>query len=540
MSMKELEFEDAALQKILRGVNVLADAVAITLGPRGRNVVLERAWGTPLVTKDGVSVAKEIELRDRFENIGVQTVKAAALRTADDAGDGTTTATVLARAIIREGLKCVVVGMNPMDLKRGIEYATRATLDALQAMSKLCDSTEIIARVGAVSANGDMAIGQMIADAITKVGKDGVITIEEGKSLADEMEIVKGMQFDRGFLSPYFINDTERQLATLENAYILVHDRKISTIQDLLPLLEQVARAGQPLLIVAEDVDGEALATLVTNSLRGTLKTCAVKAPGFGDQRKALLQDIAVLTGATFVAEDAGMRLASVGLEHLGQVGRVEVDKERTVLVGSAGAPDTVQARVRELRAQIEEARSDYDRDKLQERLGQLAGGVVVLRIGAATEIELKAKKACADNALHAVRAAMEEGIVPGGGVALLRARSSLQVLTGDNEDQAAGIRIVLRALEEPLRQIATNAGAHPSVVVNTVLAGESDFGFDATTGEFVDLSARGIIDPAKVTRAALQNAASVAGMLLTTSCAVAELTSDDDSNDGSGITGAY
>lgn len=531
MAAKEFEFGDVALQRILRGVNVLADAVRVTLGPKGRNVVLERSFGSPLVTKDGVSVAKEIELRDRFENIGAQTVKEAALRTAEMAGDGTTTATVLAQAIIREGLKCVVVGMNPMDLKRGIDRATHTALDALKAMSKPCDSEEMIARVGAVSANGDTTMGQLIADAITKVGKDGVITIEEGKSLVDEVEIVEGMQFDRGYLSPYFINDVQRQLGTLENAYILVCDKKISTVQELLPVLEKVAGVSRPLLVIAEDIDGEALATLVTNNLRATLKSCAVKAPGFGDQRKALLQDIAVLTGANVIAEETGMTLESVTLDDLGQVGRVEVGKERTVLVSSAGAPAAVQARVRELRAQLDEVRADYDREKLRERLGRLAGGVAVLRIGAATEIEMKAKKACADDALRAVHAAMEEGIVPGGGVALLRSRLAVQGVVGENEDQAAGIRIVLRALEEPLHQIAANAGAHPPVVMNAVLDGDGDFGFDAATGEFTDLLARGIIDPAKVVRTALQNAASVAELLLTTSCAIAEWVAHADAD---------
>ena len=526
MSAKQIEFNEVALLKILGGVNVLSDAVAATLGPKGRNVVLNRAWGAPLVTKDGVSVAKEIELRDRFENLGAQTVKEAALRMA---GDGTTTATVLARAIIREGFKCVVVGMNPMDLKRGIDKATKHAIEALKTMSKPCDTHEAIQRVGTVSANGDAAMGQLIADAVAKVGKDGVITIEEGKSLADEVVVVEGMQFERGYLSPYFVTDAQRQVATLESPLILLHEGKISAIQKLLPVLELVSSSGRALLIIADDVDSDALTTLVTNTLSGVLKVCAVKAPGFGDQRRAQLQDIAALTGANVISEETGMTLEKVSLDQLGQAQRVEVSKEDTVIVGTNSHSDSaaVQARVGELRAQLEAADSDDDREKLQQRLGHFAGGVAVLRIGAATEIEMKERKARADDALRAVRAAMEEGVVPGGGVALLRARQAAQGVVGDNEDQTAGIRIVLRALEEPLRQIAANAGAHPPVVVNTVLEGTGDFGFDAATGEFADLAARGIIDPVKVARAALQNAASVAGLLLTTSCAIVELVPD-------------
>ena len=474
------------------------------------------------------ALRKEVELRDRFENRGVQTLREAALRTAELAGDGTTTATVLARAIVREGLKAVVVGMNPMDLKRGIDRATSAALEALAAMARPCDTPAAIARVGTVSANGDAAIGQMIGAALGRVGHDGVVTIEEGKSLADEVEFVEGLQFDRGYLSPYFVSDPARQLAVLENPFILLHDGTISAVEDLLPVLDEIARHGRSLLVVADDVEGEALATMVTNNLRGILLSCALKAPGFGDQRNAQMHDIAVLTGATLVAEETGMKLANVRLEHLGQAARIEVGKDRSVLLGSTGAPDAVQARVRELRAQLAQAPTDHDRDKLEERLGRLAGGVAVLRIGAATELEMKEKKSRADDALRAVRAATEEGIVPGGGVALLRARKAAQAVTGENEDQAAGIRILLRALEEPLRQIAANAGAHPPVVVNTVLEGDDDFGFDAVTGEFGDLSAKGIIDPAKVVRSALLNAASVAGMLLTASCAIAEAGPDE------------
>lgn len=488
-------------------------------------MVLDRARGTPLMTKDGVSVAKEIELlRDRFENIGAQSVKAAALHTADVVGDGTTTATVLARSIIQEGFKCIVVGMNPMELKRGIDRATGAVLNKLAAMSKPCDTRAMIARVGTISANGDATIGHMIADALTKVGKDGVITIEESQSLADEMEIVEGMQLERGYLSPYFITDAERQVATLQNPFILLYEGKISTIQELLPVLEQIAHSGRPLLIVADDVDGEALATLVTNNARGVLKTCAVKTPGFGDQRHAQLQDIATLTGASVISEETGMTLAKVNLHYLGYAARIEAGKERTVIVGAARYTKALQTHVRELRTQLEKTHSDHDRETLRARLGRLAGGVAVLGIGAATEIEMKEKKARAEDALRAARAAIAEGIVPGGGVALLRARKAAEDIVGNNEDQTAGIRIVLRALEEPLRQIATNAGAHPSVVVNTVLKGEGDFGFDAAAGEFAHLSARGVIDPVMIVRTALMNAASVAGLLLTTSCAIAEL----------------
>lgn len=539
MSIKQVEFNEASLEKILAGVNVLSDAVAITLGPRGRNAVLSRTVGTPLVTKDGVSVAKEIELDNHFENLGAQTVKEAALRTADAAGDGTTTATVLARAIIREGVKCVVVGMNPMALKRGIDLATKAALDALDSMAQPCNTDAAIARVGTVSANGDAAMGRLIADAVAKVGKDGLITIEEGQSLANQIDIVEGMKFERGYLSHYFVTDVERRLAALDHLLILLYDGTISSIQELLPVLELVSTTGHSLLIIADDVDGTALATLVTNTVRGVLKACAVKTPGFGDQRLDQLQDIAALTGASVISAQTGITLAQAKLDHLGHAVRIEVGKESTLLVKGGGDAATLASRVRALLAQLAAAGSEPERGKLQQRLGHLAGGVAVLRIGAATEIEMQEKKARADDALRAVHAAMLEGTVPGGGVALLRACQAVHGILGDNEEQSAGIRIVLRALEEPLRQIAINAGAQPSVVVNTVLEGKGNFGFDAATGEFADLSVRGIIDPAKVVRTALQNAASVAGLLLTTSCAVAELVPRTKSN-RTAISGAY
>ena len=539
MSIKQIEFNEAALEKILAGVNVLSDAVAITLGPRGRNVVLSRTGGTPLVTKDGVSVAKEIELDNHFENLGAQTVKEAALRTADAAGDGTTTATVLARAIIREGVKCIVVGMNPMALKRGIDLATKAALDALDSMAQPCNTDAAIARVGTVSANGDVAMGRLIADAVAKVGKDGLITIEEGQSLASQVDIVEGMKFERGYLSHYFVTDAERQIVALDQPLILLYDGTISSIQELLPVLELVSNTGHSLLIIADGLDGAALAMLLTNTVRGALKACVVKSPDFGDQRRDQLQDIAALTGASVISAQTGITLAQAELDHLGHAVRIEVGKESTLLVNGGGNAATLASRVRALRAQLAAAGSEHERGKLQQRLGHLAGGVAVLRIGAATEIEMQEKKARADDALRAVHAAMLEGTVPGGGVALLRACQAVQGILGDNEEQAAGIRIVLRALEEPLRQIAANAGAQPSVVVNTVLEGKGNFGFDAATGEFADLSARGIIDPAKVVRTALQNAASVAGLLLTTSCAVAELVPRTASN-RTAISGAY
>ncbi|GAB6049615.1 chaperonin GroEL [Hydrogenophilus islandicus] len=525
MAAKEVKFHDSARDRLVAGVNLLANAVKTTLGPKGRNVVIERSFGAPIVTKDGVTVAKEIELKDKFENMGAQMVKEVASKTADVAGDGTTTATVLAQAIVREGMKYVAAGMNPMDLKRGIDKAVTAIVEELKAISKPCSTTKEIAQVGTISANADTSIGEIIAQAMDKVGKEGVITVEDGKSLENELEVVEGMQFDRGYLSPYFINNPDKQVAVLENPYILLHDKKISSIRDLLPVLEQVAKAGRPLLIVAEDVEGEALATLVVNNLRGILKTCAVKAPGFGDRRKAMLQDIAILTGGTVISEEVGLSLEKATLEDLGQAKRVEVAKENTTIIDGAGDPAKIQARVKEIRVQIEEATSDYDREKLQERVAKLAGGVAVIKVGAATEVEMKEKKARVEDALHATRAAVEEGIVPGGGVALLRAREAAVAkgLKGDNPDQEAGIKIVLRAVEQPLREIVANAGEEPSVVVAKVLEGKGNFGYNAATGQFGDMIEMGVLDPTKVTRSALQNAASVAGLMLTTECMIAE-----------------
>ena len=528
MAAKEVQFHDQARARIVRGVNVLADAVKVTLGPKGRNVVLERSFGAPLITKDGVSVAKEIELKDKFENMGAQMVKQVAAKTADVAGDGTTTATVLAQSIVREGMRYVAAGMNPMDLKRGIDKAVSTVVDELKKLSKPCAGNKEIAQVATISANSDAAIGDIIAEAMDKVGKEGVITIEEGKSLQNELEVVEGMQFDRGYLSPYFINQPEKQLAVLDDPYILLHDKKISSIRDLLPVLEEVAKAGRPLLIIAEDVDGEALATLVVNSMRGVLKVAAVKAPGFGDRRKAMLEDIAILTGATVISEETGGKLEKATAKDLGRAKRVEIRKETTTLIDGAGEARAIQDRVAAIRRQIEETTSDYDREKLQERVAKLAGGVAVIKIGAATEVEMKEKKDRVDDALHATRAAVEEGIVPGGGVALLRARAAIKTLKGDNHDQDAGIQIVLRALEEPLRAIAANAGDEPSVVVARVEAGEGNQGYNAATGEYGDLVDIGVIDPTKVTRTALQNAASVAGLILTTDATVAELPKSD------------
>jgi chaperonin GroEL len=528
MAAKDVKFHEPARHKIVAGVNILADAVKVTLGPKGRNVVLERSFGAPTVTKDGVSVAKEIELKDRFENMGAQMVKEVASKTSDVAGDGTTTATVLAQAIVAEGMKFVAAGMNPMDLKRGIDKAVTATVEELKKLSKPCTTNKEIAQVGSISANADEAIGKIIADAMDKVGKEGVITVEDGKSLDNELEVVEGMQFDRGYLSPYFINSPEKQVAVLEDPYVLLHDKKISNIRDLLPVLEQVAKAGKPLLIIAEEVEGEALATLVVNNLRGILKTCAVKAPGFGDRRKAMLEDIAILTGGTVIAEEVGLQLEKVTLKDLGRAKRIEVEKENTTIIDGYGDKPGIEGRVKNIRTQIDEATSDYDREKLQERVAKLAGGVAVIRVGAATEMEMKEKKARVEDALHATRAAVEEGIVVGGGVALLRARAGLKGLKGDNTDQDAGIKIVLRALEEPLRQIAANAGDEPSVVVNKVVEGKGNFGYNAATGDYGDLVASGVLDPTKVTRSALQNAASVAALILTTDAMVAELPKDD------------
>jgi chaperonin GroEL len=527
MPAKEVRFHEDARHKILAGVNVLANAVKATLGPKGRNVVLERSFGAPTVTKDGVSVAKEIELKDKFENMGAQMVKEVASKTSDVAGDGTTTATVLAQAIFREGIKYVAAGMNPMDLKRGIDKGVAAMTEELKKISKPCTTSKEIAQVGSISANADADIGKIIADAMDKVGKEGVITVEDGKGLNNELEVVEGMQFDRGYLSPYFINSAEKQGCVLENPYILLHDKKISSIRDLLPILEQVAKAGRPLLIIAEEVEGEALATLVVNTLRGILKTCAVKAPGFGDRRKAMLEDIAILTGGQVIAEEVGLTLEKTTLKDLGQAKRVEVAKEETTIIDGAGDPKAIEARVKNIRTQIEEATSDYDKEKLQERVAKLAGGVAVIKVGAATEVEMKEKKARVEDALHATRAAVEEGIVAGGGVALIRARNSLDKLKGDNEDQNAGIKIVARAIEEPLRAIVSNAGAEPSVVLNKVMEGKGSYGFNAQTEQYGDLVEMGVVDPTKVTRTALQNAASVAGLLITTEAMVAELVED-------------
>ena len=524
MPAKDVRFHESARHKLLAGVNILADAVKVTLGPKGRNVVLERSFGAPTVTKDGVSVAKEIELKDKFENMGAQMVKEVASKTSDVAGDGTTTATVLAQSIVREGMKFVASGMNPMDLKRGIDKAVIMVVEELKKLSKPCTTSKEIAQVGAISANADEAIGKIISDAMDKVGKEGVITVEDGKGLQNELEVVEGMQFDRGYLSPYFINNAEKQISVLEEPYILLHDKKISNIRELLPILEQVAKSGKPLLIVAEEVEGEALATLVVNNLRGILKTSAVKAPGFGDRRKAMLEDIAILTGGQVIAEEVGLTLEKAGLKDLGRAKRIEVAKEETTVIDGAGDPKAIEARVKNIRTQIDEATSDYDKEKLQERVAKLAGGVAVIKVGAATEVEMKEKKARVEDALHATRAAVEEGIVAGGGVAYIRARAALDTLKGENPDQDAGIRIVTRALEEPLRQIVANSGAEPSVVMNKIAEGKGNFGFNAQTEQFGDMVEMGVLDPTKVSRTALQNAASVAGLLLTTEAMVAEL----------------
>ncbi|HEY8026580.1 MAG TPA: chaperonin GroEL [Burkholderiaceae bacterium] len=524
MTAKDVKFHDNARARIVKGVNILADAVKVTLGPKGRNVVLERSFGAPLITKDGVSVAKEIELQDKLENMGAQMVKQVASKTADVAGDGTTTATVLAQSIVQEGMKYVAAGMNPMDLKRGIDKAVTAIVEELKTISRPCTTNKEIAQVAAISANSDSAIGDIIAKAMEKVGKEGVITVEDGKSLENELDVVEGMQFDRGYLSPYFINNHDKQTAVLEDPLVLLHDKKISSIRDLLPVLEDAAKSGKPLLIVAEDIDGEALATLVVNSMRGVLKVAAVKAPGFGDRRKAMLEDIATLTGATVIAEETGRQLEKATAADLGRAKRVVIQKESTTVIDGAGEQKAIEARVASIRRQIEEATSDYDREKLQERVAKLAGGVAVIKVGAATEVEMKEKKDRVDDALHATRAAVEEGIVPGGGVALLRARAAIKSLKGDNHDQDAGIKIVLRALEEPLRAIAANAGDEPSVVVAKVESGLKDFGYNAATGDYGDLVQIGVIDPTKVTRTALQNAASVAGLILTTDATVAEV----------------
>jgi chaperonin GroEL len=523
MTAKHIYFGDDSRARMLRGVNLLANAVKVTLGPKGRNVVLEKSFGAPTVTKDGVSVAKEIELKDRFENMGAQMVKEVASQTSDVAGDGTTTATVLAQAMLREGLKAVAAGMNPMDLKRGIDQAAESAVAELKSLSKPCSSNKEIAQVGTISANADESIGEIIAEAMEKVGKEGVITVEEGKSLHNELDVVEGMQFDRGYLSPYFINNQETQRSELEEPYILLHDKKISNIRDLLPVLEAVAKAGRPLMIVAEDIEGEALATLVVNSIRGIIKVCAVKAPGFGDRRKAMLQDIAILTGGTVISEEVGLSLEKATLNELGSAKKVQISKEETTIIDGAGADAEIKGRCDQIRAQVEETTSDYDREKLQERLAKLAGGVAVIKVGAATEVEMKEKKARVEDALHATRAAVEEGIVPGGGVALVRALTKIKGVTGANHDQDVGIGIALRAMEEPLRQIVTNAGGEASVVLHQVADGEGNYGYNASNGEYGDLVEMGILDPTKVTRTALQNACSVAGLMITTEAMVAE-----------------
>ena len=524
MAAKDVQFGNEVRQKMVSGVNTLANAVRVTLGPKGRNVVVDRAFGGPHITKDGVTVAKEIELKDKFENMGAQMVKEVASKTNDVAGDGTTTATVLAQAIVAEGMKYVTAGMNPTDLKRGIDKAVAALVEELKNIAKPCDTSKEIAQVGSISANSDEQVGAIIAEAMEKVGKEGVITVEDGKSLENELDVVEGMQFDRGYLSPYFINDAEKQIAALDNPFVLLFDKKISNIRDLLPVLEQVAKASRPLLIIAEDVEGEALATLVVNNIRGILKTVAVKAPGFGDRRKAMLQDIAILTGGTVIAEEVGLSLEKATLEDLGQAKRIEIGKENTTIIDGFGNAAQIEARVAEIRQQIETATSDYDKEKLQERVAKLAGGVAVIKVGAATEVEMKEKKDRVEDALHATRAAVEEGVVAGGGVALLRARAALENLHTGNADQDAGVQIVLRAVESPLRQIVANAGGEPSVVVNKVLEGKGNYGYNAGSGEYGDMIEMGVLDPAKVTRSALQHAASIAGLMLTTDCMIAEI----------------
>jgi len=525
MAAKEIHFSESARTRMMRGVDTLANAVKVTLGPKGRNVVLEKSWGAPTITKDGVTVAKEIELDNKFENMGAQLVKEVASKTSDVAGDGTTTATVLAQAIAREGVKAVVSGMNPMDLKRGVDKAVDAMVDELEKLSNEVKDKEEIAQVGTISANGDEDVGKIIAEAMDKVGKEGVITVEEAKGLETELEVVEGMQFDRGYLSPYFVTDADRMEAEIEDPYILLHEKKVSNMRDLLPVLENVARSGKPLVIIAEDIEGEALATLVVNKVRGVVKVAAVKAPGFGDRRKAMLEDMAILTGGKVISEDLGLKLENVGLEDLGRAGRVKITKDTTTIVSGSGAKADIEARISQIRRQIEDTTSDYDREKLQERLAKLAGGVAVIKVGAATEVAMKEKKDRVDDALHATRAAVEEGIVPGGGVALLRARKALDNLGGENHDQDVGISIVRRAIEEPLRQIVANAGGEPSVIVNDVVSNSAaGYGYNAATNDYGDLLKMGVIDPTKVTRSALQNAASIAGLLITTEAMVAEL----------------
>ncbi|MFZ5606638.1 MAG: chaperonin GroEL [Pseudomonadota bacterium] len=529
MAAKDIRFGEDARVRMVRGVNILANAVKATLGPKGRNVVLQKSFGAPTITKDGVSVAKEIELADAFENMGAQMVKEVASKTSDNAGDGTTTATVLAQAFIREGMKAVAAGMNPMDLKRGIDKAVSAAVEELKKISKPSSTSKEIAQVGTISANSDANIGELIAQAMDKVGKEGVITVEDGSGLENELDVVEGMQFDRGYLSPYFINNQQSMQAELDDPYILLHDKKISNVRDLLPVLEGVAKAGKPLLIVAEEVEGEALATLVVNTIRGIVKVCAVKAPGFGDRRKAMLEDMAILTGGTVISEEVGLSLEKATIKDLGRAKKVQVSKENTTIIDGAGDTAGIEARIKQIKAQIEETSSDYDREKLQERVAKLAGGVAVIKVGAATEVEMKEKKARVEDALHATRAAVEEGIVPGGGVALIRAKAAIKDLKGANEDQNHGIQIALRAMEAPLREIVTNAGDEPSVVLNRVAEGKGAFGYNAANGEFGDMLEFGILDPTKVTRTALQNAASIAGLMITTEAMVAELPKKDE-----------
>ncbi len=538
MSAKDIRFGEDARNKMMAGVNILANAVKITLGPKGRNVVLDKSFGAPTVTKDGVSVAKEIELDNKFENMGAQMVKEVASKTSDVAGDGTTTATVLAQSMLREGLKAVAAGMNPMDLKRGIDKAVISAVESLKDQSTPCTDSSAIAQVGSISANADTEVGELIAEAMNKVGKEGVITVEDASGLSNELDVVEGMQFDRGYLSPYFINDQSTMSVELESPAVLLHDKKISNVRDLLPVLEGVAKAGNSLLIIAEDIEGEALATLVVNNLRGIVKVAAVKAPGFGDRRKAMLEDIATLTGGTVISEEVGLSLEKASLEDLGSAKKIQITKENTTIIDGAGGTELIEGRVNQIRAQIEEATSDYDREKLQERVAKLAGGVAVIKVGAATEVEMKEKKARVEDALHATRAAVEEGVVPGGGVALVRALTSLESLKVDNEDQAVGVAIARRALEEPLRQIVINAGAEGSVVLNKVKDGEGNFGYNAATDEYEDMIEAGILDPTKVVRSALQNAASVAGLMITTEAMVAELPKEDLPMPGGGDMG--
>ena len=533
MAVKDVKFGDSARGKMQKGVNLLADAVKVTLGPKGRNVILDKSFGSPTITKDGVSVAKEIELEDKFENMGAQMVKEVASKANDEAGDGTTTATVLAQALVNEGLKSVAAGMNPMDLKRGIDKATRAVVEQLAKLSVPCSDKKAIAQVGTISANADATIGGLIADAMEKVGNEGVITVEEGSGFTDELEVVEGMQFDRGYLSPYFITNHETMTAELENPYILLVDKKISNIRDLIPVLESVSKASRPLMIIAEDIEGEALATLVVNNMRGTVKVSAAKAPGFGDRRKAMLQDLAILTGGTVISEEVGMSLETATLEHLGSAKKVTLSKENTIVVDGAGEQADIKGRVDQIRAEMEQSSSDYDKEKLQERVAKLAGGVAVIKVGAATEMEMKEKKTRVDDALHATRAAVEEGVVPGGGVALVRALMNIGEVQGDNEEQRTGIALALRAMESPLRQIVFNAGGEPSVVLNEVKKGTGNFGYNAATGEYGDMMELGIIDPTKVTRSALQAASSVAGLMITTEAMITDKPEDKSSGGG-------